>query len=74
MSFGSIAYASYVQIRTESDERTFPDWTELPHVRRLAWEAAAQAVAIAAFPTLTREDLSDQDELHHADQIDNPGN
>jgi hypothetical protein len=62
MSFGSIAYESYVRIRSESDERTFPDWTEIPHLRRLAWEAAAQAVAIAALPSLSSEDLPDLDD------------
>jgi len=50
MSFGSTAYASYVRIRSESGERTFPCWDDLSRVRRLAWEAAAQAVALAVLP------------------------
>lgn len=71
MSFGSIAYASYVEIRSESEQRRFPDWSELPHLRRLAWEAAAQAVALAAFPSLTREDSCDRaDFAINADPMD----
>ena len=61
MSFGSIAYASYVRIRSESDHRTFPDWTDLSHQRRIAWEAAAQAVALSAIPALSNEDSFDDE-------------
>ncbi len=74
MSYGSVAYQSYVRIRSESGDRSFPDWTELAHARRLAWEAAAQAVALAAFPSLSpdgdpddggcRSEIADQ--LHAA--------
>jgi hypothetical protein len=64
MSYGSVAYQSYARIRSESGDRSFPDWTELSHTRRLAWEAAAQAVALAAFPSLTREDIVDDAECH----------
>ena len=50
MSFGSTAYESYVRIHLESGEPPKPSWHALPHVRRLAWEAAAQAVAMAILP------------------------
>lgn len=56
MSFGSMAYASFVRIHTESGEPTFPSWEGLSHVGRMAWEAAAQAVALAVPPTSLSSD------------------
>lgn len=50
MSQGSTAYASYVRIHEEMGRRPLPDWSSLSHVRRMAWEAAAQAVALAVLP------------------------
>ena len=67
MSFGSTAYASYVRIRSESDQRSFPDWTDLAHTRRLAWEAAAQAVAFAVLPSSL---TNDSDDVSAGDQVD----
>jgi len=69
MSFGSTAYASYVRIHTESGNRRFPSWSGLPHEKRMAWEAAAQAVAMAVLPSwqysdpLEDEEDGDDDEL-----------
>ncbi len=71
MSYGSTAYKSYIRIRSESDERTFPDWADLPHVRRLAWEAAAQAVAMAVLPFAIVDDPYETDELlNEVDEVD----
>ena len=57
MSQGSTAYASYVRIHKELGRPTLPEWEALSHVRRLAWEAAAQAVALSVLPTsLTSSD------------------
>ncbi len=65
MSFGSTAYAAFIRIHRESGERTPKPWTELPHVRRLAWEAAAQEVARAIIPESFSQDPSDVlEELH----------
>lgn len=50
MSFGSTAYQSYVRIRAESGDHRLPAWSGLSHEKRLAWEAAAQAVAMAVLP------------------------
>ncbi len=50
MSYGSTAYASFVRIHLESGQPTHPAWTALPHLGRMAWEAAAQAVAQAVLP------------------------
>lgn len=50
MSQGSTAYASYVRIHEEMGRRKPRDWCELSHIRRMAWEAAAQAVALSVLP------------------------
>jgi hypothetical protein len=50
MSSGSTAYASFVRIHTEMGRPTPPHWCALSHVRRMAWEAAAQAVALSVLP------------------------
>ena len=75
MSFGFTAYDSYVRIRSESDKRTFPSWESLSHVRRLAWEAAAQAVARVVLPNPREHneddpDLLDDDLLNDVDLLD----
>ena len=63
MSFGSNAYESYVRIHVESGVHSHPTWDALPHVGRLAWEAAAQAVASAVLPEwLNPEPLDEADE------------
>ena len=67
MSFGSTAYASYVRIRSESGERTFPGWEDLAHVRRLAWEAAAQAVALAVLPASLNPESRDEESPYDVD-------
>lgn len=59
MSVGSTAYASFVRIHVESGEPTFPSWEGLSHVGRMAWEAAAQAVALSVLPTCLSMDLDD---------------
>lgn len=51
MGQGSIAYESYVRIHEEMGNPPLPTWQALSHVRRMAWEAAAQAVARAVLPT-----------------------
>ena len=67
MSYGSAAYATYVRIHHESGERTPKPWTALSHVRRLAWEAAAQEVARAIIPEKFNQDPSDElDDDHNA--------
>ena len=50
MGQGSTAYASYLRIHEEMGCPTLPDWQALPHVGRMAWEAAAQAVARSILP------------------------
>ena len=69
MSFGSTAYASYVRIQTESGNRRFPSWSGLPHEKRLAWEAAAQAVARAVLPSSQYSDPLDDDEDGDGDEL-----
>jgi|GEM_PF-4691521 len=51
MGQGATAYASYVRIHEEMGCLALPDWQALPHVGRMAWEAAAQAVARSILPT-----------------------
>jgi hypothetical protein len=51
MSQGSTAYASYVRIHEETGGPELPTWQMLSHVGRMAWEAAAQAVACSLIPT-----------------------
>lgn len=51
MSFGSTAYASFARINLEMNGRTLPSWDALTHVKRIGWEAAAQAVAMAVLPS-----------------------
>ena len=67
MSFGSNAYESYVRIHVESGEIGLPSWSGLSHLKRLAWEAAAQAVAIAVLPASLypgwQEELDEDDEF-----------
>ena len=66
MSYGFTAYESYVRIHAESGGPAFPRWTALPHVGRMAWEAAAQAVALAVLPAYLNpdplDDLDDEEE------------
>ena len=59
MSYGFTAYESYVRIHAESGGPAFPGWTALPHVGRMAWEAAAQAVALAVLPAYLKPDPLD---------------
>ena len=59
MSSGSIAYEAFARIHRESGERPPKPWTELPHVRRLAWEAAAQEVARTIIPEAFNQDPGD---------------
>ncbi|HEY0984649.1 hypothetical protein [Schlesneria sp.] len=67
MSFGSTAYQSYVRIHTESGHRRLPPWSGLTHEKRLAWEAAAQAVAMAVLPSAQcGEPLEGEDDLDEA--------
>ena len=65
MSFGSTAYQSYVRIHVESGNTRHQPWESLTHLRRMAWEAAAQAVALAVLPRSMKrdsdEDLEDDD-------------
>ena len=67
MSYGFTAYESYVRIHAESGGPSFPGWTALPHVGRMAWEAAAQAVALAVLPADLNpdplDDLNDETEI-----------
>jgi hypothetical protein len=64
MSQGSNAYASYVRIHEEMGRSTPPEWRSLSHVRRMAWEAAAQAVALSVLPaSATAVDDEMDDEL-----------
>jgi len=65
MSYGSTAYESFVRIHLESGEPRQPTWNALPHLGRLAWEAAAQAVAMAITPELMNLDPSEIDEQDH---------
>ena len=66
MSFGSTAYASFARISLEMNGKSLPNWDALSHVKRIGWEAAAQAVAMAVLPSslnpLTPEDDSIEDE------------
>ena len=59
MSYGSTAYESYVRIHAELGGPSFPSWSALPHVGRMAWEAAAQAVALSVLPAYLNPDLLD---------------
>ena len=67
MSYGFTAYESYVRIHVEMGQTAFPGWTALPHVGRMAWEAAAQAVALAVLPADLNpdplDDLNDETEI-----------
>lgn len=62
MSFGSTAYETFVRIHVESGRTRLPPWNHLTHLRRLAWEAAAQAVAMAILPEFSRDDEEEVDE------------
>jgi hypothetical protein len=63
MSYGFTAYDSFVRIHVESGEPEHPSWHALPHIGRLAWEAAAQAVAMAILPFAhSTEDEEELDE------------
>ena len=72
MSYGSTAYESFVRIHLESGEPRQPTWNALPHLGRLAWEAAAQAVAIAIMPELMNPDPSEIDEDDHLGEYPDP--
>ncbi len=50
MSQGFTAYASFVRIHAEMGRPIPPAWHALSHHRRMAWEAAAQAVALSVLP------------------------
>lgn len=67
MSFGSTAYESYVRIHSESGRNNFPKWSGLTHVGRMAWEAAAQAVALSVLPSQTTAGFDDDDEFDEGD-------
>ncbi len=70
MSYGFTAYESYVRIHTESGGSAFPGWSALPHVGRMAWEAAAQAVALAVLPAYLNPDpLDDLDDEGERDEL-----
>ena len=70
MSYGFTAYESYVRIHAESGGPSFPGWTDLPHVGRMAWEAAAQAVALAVLPAhLNPDPLDDPDDDAESDEF-----
>lgn len=72
MSYGFTAYQSYVRIHAESGGPAFPGWTALPHVGRMAWEAAAQAVALAVLPAYLNPDplVDPDDETDHNEIVD----
>lgn len=72
MSYGSTAYESFVRIHLESGEPRQPTWNALPHLGRLAWEAAAQAVALAIMPELMNPDPSEIDEDDHLGEYPDP--
>jgi hypothetical protein len=72
MSYGSTAYESFVRIHLESGEPRQPTWNALPHLGRLAWEAAAQAVAMAIVPELMNLDPSEIDEDDHLGEYPDP--
>ncbi len=70
MSYGFTAYESYVRIHAESGGPAFPGWSALPHVGRMAWEAAAQAVALAVLPAYLNPDpLDDLDNEPDCDEF-----
>ena len=69
MSYGSAAYSAFVRIHRESGERSPKPWSDLPHVRRLAWEAAAQEVARAVIPESFHQEPGDEYELHSAGML-----
>ena len=62
MSYGSTAYESYVRIHVEMGKPDIPSWHALPHIRRIAWEAAAQAVAKAVLPYSRNPEPPEPDE------------
>lgn len=62
MSYGSTAYASYVRIQFEINGKTLPSWDALSHTRRIGWEAAAQAVAMAVLPSSLNPGFTEEDE------------
>ncbi|WP_157606133.1 hypothetical protein [Schlesneria paludicola] len=43
--------------------RTLPSWDALTHVKRIGWEAAAQAVAMAVLPSSLDLTSHDDEEL-----------
>ena len=61
MGQGRTAYASFMRIHEEMDSSVLPDWESLSHVGRLAWEAAAQAVALQIVPDIVGSDYFDED-------------
>ena len=78
MSYGFTAYESYVRSHAESGGPAFPRWTALPRVGRMAWEAAAQAVALAVLPAYLNpdpvddlDDEPDRDEFAHDPVVGN---
>jgi|GEM_PF-4274365 len=62
MSFGSTAYESYLRIHAEMGKSNIPNWEDIPHIRRVAWEAAAQAVAKAVLESTQIPDLFEHDD------------
>lgn len=62
MSFGSTAYESYLRVHAEMGKSNIPSWEEIPHLRRVAWEAAAQAVAREVLASTQIPDLLERDD------------
>ena len=50
MGLGAKAYQTYSRIHREMGRNPPPDWESISHIRRLAWEAAAQEVAMTVLP------------------------
>jgi hypothetical protein len=76
VSYGSNAYEAYVRIHLESGAVAMPSWSGLSHLGRMAWEAAAQAVAMAVLPKWLNpdplEEDEDEDRLTDSDQTTDP--
>ena len=68
MSHGSKAYESFVRIHAEMGKPPLPNWQSLSHVKRMAWEAAAHAVAMSVLPiSLTPGDWETDEEMDDDD-------
>ena len=63
MSQGLLAYESFVRIHDEMGHKSPPAWDALSRLKRIAWEAAAQAVALAVLPlSIDPFQIEDEDE------------